>query len=66
MLSPSSIQSLALQGGPANPEEVRALEENPFFAGAVLLRRWDDTAKVPGLNVPSFEHYRSLINSLVM
>jgi [1-hydroxy-2-(trimethylamino)ethyl]phosphonate dioxygenase len=63
-LSPSSIQSLALQGGPANPEEVRALEANPYFAGAVLLRRWDDTAKVPGLKVPGFEHYKSLINAL--
>jgi len=66
MLSPSSIQSLALQGGPVNPEEVRALEANPYFAGAVLLRRWDDTAKVPGLEVPGFEHYRTLINALVM
>src|ERR1700733_9981212 len=64
MLSPSSIQSLALQGGPANPEEVRAMEANPYFAGAVLLRRWDDTAKVRGLEVPGFEHYRTLINAL--
>jgi len=65
MLSPSSIQSLALQGGPAKPEEVQALEANPFFAGAVLLRRWDDAAKVPGLAVPDFEHYRRVINALV-
>src|SRR5579871_802151 len=63
-LSPSSLQSLALQGGPANSDQVREMEENPYFAGAVLLRRWDDTAKVPGLNVPGFEHYRNLINSL--
>ena len=65
-LSSSSMQSLALQGGPANSTEVRALEANPFFTGAVLLRRWDDAAKVPGLTVPDFEHYRNLIDSLVL
>lgn len=64
MLSPSSEQSLALQGGPADKEEVRAMEANPFFEGAVLLRRWDDAAKVAGLTVPDFEHYRNLIDSL--
>jgi phosphonate degradation associated HDIG domain protein len=66
MLSPSSLQSLALQGGPLNPEEARAMEANPFFAGAVLLRRWDDAAKVPGLTVPDFEHYHNLIDTLVL
>lgn len=64
-LSPSSVQSLALQGGPANPEEVRELERNPYFAGALQLRRWDDQAKFRGLEVPGFEHYRNLINALV-
>jgi gamma-butyrobetaine dioxygenase len=66
MLSPSSLQSLALQGDPLNPEEARAMEANPFFAGAVLLRRWDDAAKVPGLTVPDFEHYHNLIDTLVL
>ena len=65
MLSPSSQQSLELQGGPANPAEARALEANPFFEGAVMLRRWDDAAKVPDLTLPGFEHYRKLIDSLV-
>ena len=65
MLSPSSQQSLELQGGPANPAEARALEANPLFEGAVMLRRWDDAAKVPGLKLPDFEHYRNLINSLI-
>src|SRR5271155_3556266 len=66
MLSPSSQQSLELQGGPASPAEARALEANPFFSGAVLLRRWDDAAKIPGLIVPDFEHYRNLIDSMVL
>jgi predicted HD phosphohydrolase len=66
MLSPSSQQSLELQGGPASPEEARTLEANPLFEGVVMLRRWDDAAKVPGLKLPDFEHYRNLINSLIL
>jgi predicted HD phosphohydrolase len=57
---------LALQGGPMEGVEARAWEANPFFAEAVILRRWDDAAKVPGLRVPDFEHYTNLINSLTL
>ncbi len=64
LLSPSSQQSLALQGGPCTAEEARELEANPYFKNAVSLRRWDDAAKVPGLTVPPLEHYRTLIDSL--
>jgi len=63
-LSPSSIQSLALQGGPCSAGEARAFESTPFFADAVSLRRWDDAAKIPGLAVPSLDHYRTLLDTL--
>jgi predicted HD phosphohydrolase len=66
MLSPTSVQSLALQGGPMDAVEAKAMEANPFFVEAVALRRWDDAAKVPGLRVPDFEHYANLINSLIL
>jgi phosphonate degradation associated HDIG domain protein len=66
MLSPTSVQSLALQGGPMDAAEARSWEANPFFAEAVMLRRWDDAAKVPGLRVPDFKHYTNLINSLIL
>lgn len=66
MLSPTSVQSLALQGGPMDAVEAKAMEANPFFAEAVALRRWDDAAKVPGLRVPDFQHYANLINSLIL
>lgn len=65
-LSPTSVQSLALQGGPMDAVEARNLEANAFFSEAIALRRWDDAAKVPGLTVPDFEHYRNLINSLIL
>lgn len=57
-LSAASIQSLALQGGPFSAAEVAKFEANPHFRAAVMLRRWDDLAKVPELQVPGLEHYR--------
>ncbi len=60
-LSPASLQSLELQGGPFDSEEAQRFESNPFFADAVSLRRWDDAAKIPGMETPPIEHYRGAI-----
>jgi len=64
-LSPASIQSLSLQGGPFTVAEACAMEAKPYFQDALSLRRWDDIAKVPGLVVPPLEHYRELIEGLI-
>ncbi len=56
-LSPPSVASLALQGGPMTPAECRAFEADPYYAAAVRLRRWDDAAKVPGLTTPLFAYH---------
>lgn len=64
-LSPASKQSLALQGGAFTPEEVQQFEANPHYAAAVELRRWDDLAKVPGMQVPPLEHYRPRLGKLL-
>ena len=56
-LSPASKRSLSLQGGPMTPAEVARFAANPHQREAVRLRRWDDEAKVPGLDVPGLEHY---------
>ena len=63
LLSPASVQSLQLQGGPFTEEEARAFEQKPFAREAVRLRRWDDLAKVPGMLVPDLEHYRAMIEA---
>jgi phosphonate degradation associated HDIG domain protein len=63
-LSPASRLSLELQGGPFQRDELAAFEANPHHRAAVRLRRWDDTAKVPGLAVPGLEHYLGRIESL--
>jgi [1-hydroxy-2-(trimethylamino)ethyl]phosphonate dioxygenase len=63
-LSPASLQSLALQGGPFTEEEAREFERHPHHREAVRLRRWDDRAKIPGLVVPEIEHYRPALEAV--
>ena len=63
-LSEGSTRSLALQGGPADADEVASFESNPGFREAVRLRSWDDGGKVDGLEVAELEHYRPLLQRL--
>ncbi|HXB75136.1 MAG TPA: hypothetical protein VNY05_43290 [Candidatus Acidoferrales bacterium] len=63
-LSPASVRSLALQGGPFTEENAREFERLPWYRDAVQLRRWDDAAKRPGLGVPPLEDYRALLDTL--
>ena len=60
-LSPASIQSLELQGGPFRDDEVSEFESRTHYRQAVMLRRWDDEAKIPGLPAPPLEEYRELL-----
>jgi [1-hydroxy-2-(trimethylamino)ethyl]phosphonate dioxygenase len=62
-LSPASRQSLALQGGPMNDAQRREFAEQPFARDAVRLRRWDDRAKTPGLEVPELGNYVTRLRS---
>jgi phosphonate degradation associated HDIG domain protein len=64
-LSPASRLSLSLQGGPMNEAERAEFVSNPAHGDAVRLRHYDDTAKVPGLDVPGLEHYRDRILRMV-
>lgn len=56
-LSPDSVKSLALQGGPMSAEEVAAFEALPRHREAVQLRRYDEQAKVKGLETPPVAHF---------
>lgn len=47
-LSPVSVHSLELQGGPAGPAELDRFLRSPLAGDAMLVRRWDDEAKVAG------------------
>jgi phosphonate degradation associated HDIG domain protein len=62
-LSPASILSLELQGGPYSAAEVEAFERSPYAQDAVRLRRWDDVGKIAGLETPDLEHYRPVLEA---
>lgn len=59
-LSDASKMSLRFQGGPFSIEQVKALESDPLFSEKVKLRRWDDAAKLVGLETPSLGFYREM------
>jgi [1-hydroxy-2-(trimethylamino)ethyl]phosphonate dioxygenase len=63
-LSPASVQTLALQGGPMSGEEIAAFRREPFHRDAVQLRHFDDRGKVAGLRTADFAHYRRLIDGM--
>jgi [1-hydroxy-2-(trimethylamino)ethyl]phosphonate dioxygenase len=60
-LSPASVITLKLQGGPMSRSETAAFEAEPYWREALLVRRCDDQGKVQGLRTPDFDHYRPLI-----
>jgi phosphonate degradation associated HDIG domain protein len=57
-LSEASLRSLQLQGGPFTPEEAAQFRMHPHAEAAVMLRRLDEAAKVPGRGTPDLEHFR--------
>jgi phosphonate degradation associated HDIG domain protein len=63
-LSPASIRSLELQGGPFTHAEVLSFQEDAYHRDAVRLRRFDDAAKVPGWAVPEIAQYVTLLQTL--
>jgi gamma-butyrobetaine dioxygenase len=64
-LSAASVTTLGLQGGPMSPAEIEAFETEPFFRQTVMLRQWDDQAKIAGFPTPDFAHYAPLIERLM-
>jgi phosphonate degradation associated HDIG domain protein len=56
-LSEPSRVSLQLQGGPMSAEECEAFREGEFFESAIRLRRWDDEAKIAGLETPPLSYF---------
>ena len=62
-LSPVSVRSLELQGGPFNEAEVREFEAAPHFADAVRLRRYDEGGKDPDAQTPNLAHYRPCLEA---
>ncbi|HEX4268656.1 MAG TPA: HD domain-containing protein [Steroidobacteraceae bacterium] len=63
-LSPASVHTLRLQGGPMSAAEVAGFEAEPGYRDAIVVRRCDDRGKVAGLATRRLEDYRALLESL--
>ncbi|KAF2094976.1 hypothetical protein NA57DRAFT_46108 [Rhizodiscina lignyota] len=64
-LSDASKASLRFQGGPMNEEERQEFEAEGWYKEKCALRKWDDGAKVVGLEVEGLDTYRPLIQALL-
>lgn len=64
LLSPASVQSLALQGGAFGRQGILGFERRKFGPEAVRLRRYDEAAKVPGATTAALEHFAAIARSL--
>jgi phosphonate degradation associated HDIG domain protein len=65
-LSPASVITLKLQGGPMAPREVAQFETERFHQDAVRVRQWDDQGKVGGLKTPPLDSYRRMIEEFML
>ncbi|KUM28016.1 phosphodiesterase [Mesorhizobium loti] len=64
-LSPASVHTLSLQGGPMNAAEVEAFRGNPFHEEAVRVRIWDEGGKVANMKTRAFRDYVPLLERVV-
>ena len=64
-LSPASVRSLELQGGPFGEAEAAAFIAQPYAHDALAVRRWDEQAKDPGAVTPGLGRYRPHIEAAI-
>ncbi|TPL54739.1 HD domain-containing protein [Mesorhizobium sp. B2-4-6] len=64
-LSPASVHTLSLQGGPMSAEEVAEFRSNPFHDEAVRVRMWDEGGKVADMKTRAFRDYVPLLERVV-
>jgi phosphonate degradation associated HDIG domain protein len=60
-LSPASVHTLRLQGGPMSAAEAARFAQQRFAADAVRVRCWDDQGKAAGLQTAALADYAALI-----
>lgn len=56
-LSEASIETLNIQGGKMQKIEMEAFERTSQFKNSLLLRIWDDQAKIPNEHIPDLGFY---------
>jgi gamma-butyrobetaine dioxygenase len=63
-LSPASVATLKLQGGPMSAAEIARFEAEPHWRDAVRVRRCDDQGKIAGFATQGLESYRTRIEAM--
>lgn len=64
-LSPASVYTLGVQGGPMPEDEAAMFAAKPFALDACQVRRWDDNAKDPDAGILPFGHFAPLLAALL-
>jgi len=64
-LSPASVYTLGVQGGPMSDAEAGEFAARPFAADACQVRRWDDAAKDLNAPTPAFSHFVPVLAGLL-
>jgi len=60
-LSEASKRTLEFQGGMMTVEETNAFEKDPLFSEIILMRRWDEQAKIQDKPIPDLKHFHDMI-----
>jgi len=65
LLSPASVLSLELQGGPMDAREQAEFRAEPGGEAAIRLRRLDDEGKDIDMRTPPLAHFRQYVDRVV-
>lgn len=64
-LTPASVLSLQLQGGPFDEIESAVFEQNPWSQAALRLRTFDEAAKIPDHETPELEYFLTYVQRVL-
>ena len=64
-LSQASVDTLKLQGGPMNEDEVATFRQIPDHKAILRVRIWDDEGKKRGVETPPLAHYVPVLQRVV-
>lgn len=63
-LSEASKETLRFQGGRMTAEEAARFQRDPLFEKHILLRRIDERAKTPNMELPGIETFQDLLEAV--
>lgn len=64
-LSEASKETLRFQGGRMTVEEAARFQRDPLFEKHILLRRIDESAKTPNMELPAIETFQDLLQAVL-